>query len=122
MPIGGVDTRYDLPWEEQDKIRRRLELKWRLKEEGVRERYSPFKQMRGEVMTDPAVDRFMDLRKRGRLPNTPFRPSSFYGIMATVLIPIVVMAYIGKWERADYLEGCKNGTIPYKDRKNKLVG
>lgn len=122
MPLGGVDTRYDLPYEEQDKIRRRLEIKRRLKDENVRQRFNPFKMMKSEVLVDPAVERYMDIRKRGRLPNTPFRPTMFYGMAAFLFLPIIVATYVSNWERKPYLEGCEKGTIPYRDRKCKHVG
>uniref|UniRef100_A0A6G1SB19 NADH dehydrogenase [ubiquinone] 1 beta subcomplex subunit 4 n=1 Tax=Aceria tosichella TaxID=561515 RepID=A0A6G1SB19_9ACAR len=122
MPLGGIDTRYDLPHEELDKIRRRLELKRRLKEENVRQRYNPFKMMKSEPMTDPAVDRYMDLRKKGRLPNTPMRPTTFYGMAAALFLPIIGLTYLVEWERKDYLEGCEKGTIPYRERKKRNEG
>jgi hypothetical protein len=122
MPLGGIDTRYDLPGDEIDKIKRRLELKRRLKEENVRQRFNPFKMLKSEPMTDPAVDRYMDLRKRGRMPNVPFKPTTFYGLVAVVCLPIIGLAYLADWERKPYLEGCEKGTIPYKDRKAKAIG
>lgn len=122
MPLGGSDTRYNLSWEEQDKIRRRLELKKHLKEEGVRKRYSPYLQMKGELLQDPALDRYMDLRKKGRLPNTPMKPSAFYGMLALLIVPVVAAWKISEWETYWYKEGCKTGEVPYKDRLFKSIG
>lgn len=122
MPLGGVDTRYDLPWVEQDKIRRRLEIKQRLKQEGIRARYDPFLQMEYKIFNDPAIDRYMDIRKRGRLPNTPMKPTKFYGYAATLFVPIYVLTKLIDWTRKEYLQGCQDGSIPYKDRKYRNVG
>lgn len=122
MPLGGVDTRYNLPWEEQDKIRRRLELKNHLKQENVTKRYSPYLSMKGEHFQDPAIERYMDLRKRGRLPNTPLRPSIFYTLFFILTVPIAAAGYIGTKEREKYLRGCETGEIPYADRFNKVEG
>lgn len=122
MPLGGVDTRYDLSWEEQDKIRRRLEIKNRLKEEGIRKRYSPFLSMKGEIFSDPAIDRYMDLRKRGRMPNTPLKPVIFYGMVAFMVVPMTLIYYGMNWEIKDYHEGCASGEIPYEKRRSKALG
>ena len=122
MPLGGVDTRYNLSWEEQDKIKRRLDIKARLKEEGIRRRYSPYLFMKDELFEDPAIDRYMDLRKRGRLPDTPMKPVIFYGMVALFVVPITIMYYVSKWERKDYLEGCASGDIPYEKRREKTIG
>ena len=122
MPLGGIDTRYDLPWTEQDKIRRRLEIKQRLKQEGIRSRYNPFLHMQQKICVDPALDRYLDVRKRGRLPNTPMRPTLFYGMSICIFLPIYLLAKGAEWERKDYLQGCSDGSIPYRDRKNRFQG
>lgn len=122
MPLGGTDQRYDLPHEEQDKIRRRIELRNRLKEEGIRRRYSPFLGLKNEAFQDPAVNRYMDFRKRGRLPNTPFKPSLFYGMVAFTVIPITLLVFAVEWERKDWKEGCESGAIPYEKRPFKAFG
>lgn len=122
MPLGGVDTRYNLSWQEQDKIRRRQELKNHLKQEGITKRYSPYLMMKHDLIQDPAVERYMDLRKRGRLPNTPLKPSIFYGMLMMLAVPIGAMTYIVEQRRKPYLEGCANGDIPYSERINKSMG
>lgn len=118
----GFDQQYDLSWEEREKITRRQELKNRLKQEGVRKRFDPFMQMRNEVMTDPAIDRYMDLRKKGRMPYTPMKPSLFFSMLGTIFIPIIITAYAIDWEVKDYMEGCRTGDIPYSERKTRGVG
>lgn len=120
MPLGN-DRQYDLSWAEQDKIRRRLELKQRLKEEGIRKRYDPFLQMKKEIFTDPAVDRYMDFRKTGRMPNTPFKPKLFFTMLGILVVPIWGLKMLIDWERAPYLAGCASGDIPYEDRPLKVV-
>lgn len=117
----GTDKQYDLSWEEQDKIRRRLELKDRLKQDGIRRRYNPFFHMKGVLYSDPAVDRYMDLRKKGRMPNAPLRPSIFFSMAATVFIPIFGISYLIKWERSDYLRDCASGDYPLEKRMGKSI-
>ena len=121
MPLG-TDKQYDISWEEQDKIRRRLEIKDRLKQDGIRLRFDPFIQLKKQVYSDPAVERYMDMRKVGRLPNTPLKPSIFFSILASLTLPVVAIYYVMKWERADYLRLCSTGDypvekIPFKSRR-----
>lgn len=118
MPLG-KDTQYDLSWEEQDKIRRRLDLKDRLKQEGVRKRYDPFLQIKKIIFDDPAVDRYMDLRKKGRMPHAPFHPKVFFGGLAWLTVPLFIGWRIVEWERAPYIAACESGDIPYSKRPGK---
>lgn len=120
MPIG--DKQYDISWAEQDKIRRRLEIKHRLKAEGVRRRYDPFLQMKCELYQDPALDRYMDLRKRGRLPNTPLKPAIFFYMVGMLTVPVFILNWAIQSERTPYLERCASGDYPYEDRDGKTMG
>jgi len=118
-----TDNRFDLPWSELDKIKRRLDIRYRLKDEGIRKRYDPFLQMKGVKFTDPAIDRYADLRKTGRQPGAPFNPKLFYTLIAMLVIPYYTFYKIADWERKPYLEGCASGDISYKERPNKgLIG
>lgn len=120
MPLG-TDKQYDLPWDEQDKIRRRLEIKDRLKQEGVRRRYDPFLQMKEKIYSDPAIDRYADLRKKGRVPGAPFKPQIFFGLIGVTVLPIIVFAKIITWERKEWLEKCAVGDIPLSERIGKAL-
>ena len=122
MPLGGVDTRYNVSWEEQDKIRRRLAIKDQLKQEAVRKKFSPYLALKGEIAQDPAVSRFMDLRKRGRLPNTPLHPKKFYAMIFAYLIPIVLLKEAVDYYRTPYLRAMEVGDIPYEERQGKSQG
>lgn len=115
----GADKQYDLPWSEQDKVRRRLELKHRLKLEGVKKRYDPFLQIKEEIISDPAVDRYMDLRKKGRMPGAPFSPKIFFSLVGVTLVPIFVIAHLIEWERKDYLIACANGDLSVAKRRKR---
>lgn len=112
----GSDTQYDLSWEEQDKIRRRLEIKARLKQENVMKRYNPFHHMKGEPFVDPAVERYMDYRKKGRMPNVPLAPRLFFSYFAMIVVPIGVITYLTELERQPYLAKCESGDLPYIER------
>jgi len=118
MPLG-TDRQYDISWEEQDKIRRRLAIKERLKQEYVRRKWDPFKQMKGEPVLDPAIERYMDLRKWGRLPGAPYKPSMYFSLLAGFWIPVALVMYAVNWERKDYLEKCSTGDYPYSKRRYK---
>lgn len=121
MPVG-TDQQYDLSWYEQDKVRRRLDLKYRIKQEGIRKRFDPFLQIKHEVYTDPAVDRYMDLRKKGRMPGAPFGPKLFFTLVATTTLPLFAIYYIMDWERRDFLRDCASGDYPMEKRMNKSCG
>lgn len=111
MPLG-VDQQYDLSWEEQDKIRRRLELKKKLKIEGVNRRYNPFRMIDKIVFSDPANDKFMDIRKKGRLPGAPYGPKKFFSMVALLVVPWYLLYKIIDYERRPWLERLKNGEVP----------
>lgn len=121
MPLG-ADQQYDVSWAEQDKIRRRLELKNRVKMEGIRKRYDPFLQMKKIIFNDPAVDRYMDLRKKGRMPGAPFGARLYFTLVGTTFLPIIAFHYIFKWERHDFLEKCASGDYPIEQRELKSMG
>lgn len=120
MPLGS-DQQYDESWIEQDKMRRREEIRRRLKMENVERRYSPFRQLQGILYQDPAIDRYAELRKYGRMPGAPFSPKIFWTLIASTFIPIFVVSELMRWERKDYLKAMANGDIPYEQRKFKLV-
>lgn len=115
MPLG-EDKQYDESWVEQDKIRRRQQLRERLKLENLEKRYSPFQHLEGILMTDPSVDRYAELRRYGRVPGAPWKPSLFFSLAAAVFLPIIAVYKVIEWERRDYLAGCANGDIPYEQR------
>lgn len=120
MPLGR-DQQYDESWYEQDKIRRRLALKYRLKEECIRKKFDPFLQMKGEIFTDPAVDRYMELRRRGRTPGSPMKPTIFFSLVALTFVPIFALAYGISWERRDFTKACETGDLPYDKRFGKAI-
>lgn len=120
MPLG-TDKQYDENWIEQDKIRRRIELKLRLKEEGVRKRYDPFLQIKKVIFTDPATDRYADLRKKGRMPGTPMKPSLYFGMLGVLFIPIILLHRAVEWERQPYLKKRAEGDIPYSQISGKAT-
>lgn len=120
MPLG-TDKQYDLSWEEQDKIRRRLELKDRLKLDGIKRKYDPFLTMKNHVYTDPALLRYNDLRKKGRMPGAPFKPQIFFGMIGFIFIPMFVLYQLAEWDRKPYLERCASGDMPYSERRGKSV-
>lgn len=121
MPLGR-DQQYDLSWSEQDKIRRRLELKNRVKMEGIRRRWDPFHHIKGVVESDPAIDRYTDLRKKGRMPGAPFGPRLFFSLVGVTVLPIFIIHEIIKWERRDWLEQCASGDYPIEKREGKSIG
>lgn len=120
MPLG-EDKQYNLSWEERDKINRRLELKHRLKLEGIRKKWDPFLQIKKVPFSDPAVDRYMDMRKTGRMPNAPFKPSLFFSLIGLVFIPFGLVSTVVYYNRRDFLQLCSTGDIPYKDRMGKSI-
>lgn len=120
MPLG-TDKQYDLPWVEQDKIRRRLEIKDRLKQEAVRKKFDPFLQMKNKIYSDPAMDRYADLRKKGRMPGAPFKPQIFFGMIGLTIVPIILLGYSIEWERREFLEKCAAGDIPLSERLGKYI-
>lgn len=120
MVLGG-DTRYDQPWPDVEKIKRRLELRYRLKEEGMRKRYDPFLQIKNVRFTDPAIDRYADLRKRGRNPGAPLKPKIFYTMFGIIFLPVIIVTKLVIDERKPLLEAYESGDIPYKDRPNKTI-
>lgn len=121
MPLGN-DQQYDVSWAEQDKIRRRLELKHRVKLEGIIKKYDPFLQMKGIIFNDPAVDRYMDLRKKGRMPGAPFGAKLYFTLVGMTIIPIFLLRELFTWERRDYLEKCASGDYPLEKREGKSMG
>lgn len=120
MPLG-EDKQYDESWVEQDKMRRRREIRQRLKLDGINRRYNPFFHLKKKLYSDPAVDRYMDLRKQGRMPGTPFSPKLFFMINGCFFIPIIVIAKLIEWERTPYLKKCESGEIPYADMPAKTM-
>lgn len=116
MPGLGRDHQYDESFEEQDKIRRRLELKQRLKVEGIRKRYDPFLQMKGILFSDPSIDRYSELRKRGRTPGSPMKASLFFGMMGFVTVPVYLLSLLYTWKRDPYLEKVASGEISYAEK------
>lgn len=115
MPLAGEDKQINLSWQEQDRIRRRLEIKDRLKQECIRQRWDPFRHMNKQVEQDDAILRYMDLRKKGRLPGAPMRPTYFFGGLAMLFVPIFVLAKLADIERKPYLEKKKAGTYNRDD-------
>lgn len=111
MPLG-LDKQIDLPYLEQEKIYKRLELKNRLKAEGIRRRYDPFLQLKGVIFSDPAQERYSDMRKKGRLPGTPMRPGLFFQMLAVLFVPIIGGTMLMEWERRDYLKLSSTGDYP----------
>lgn len=120
MPLG-QDKQFDLPWSEQDKIRRRLEIKDRLKQDGVRRRFDPFLAMKGVIYSDPAHDRYCDLRKKGRMPGAPLKPHVFFGMIASIFIPISFISYLVYQERVPWNAKVASGEIPYHERDGKSM-
>lgn len=119
MPLGR-DQQYDETWVEQDKIRRRLELKRSLKMESVQARYNPFFHIKDKPCLDPAIERYMDIRKKGRMPNAPFSPKLFFTISSVCILPIAVLAYAMEvFERRPFLEACAKGEYPIEKRLMK---
>ena len=120
MPLGR-DQQYDESWSEQEKIQRRMALKYRLKEECVRKKFDPFLQLKGELLVDPAIDRYMDLRKRGRTPGAPMKPQIFFTLVALVFVPIIGLTWAVNWERRDWEKSCEIGDLPYAKRRGKAL-
>lgn len=121
MPLG-QDQQYDVSWAEQDKIRRRIELKNRVKLEGIKKRYDPFLQMKGIIISDPAIERYTDLRKKGRMPGAPFGPKLFFTLVGLTILPIFIIKEIAEWERRDFLLQCASGDYPLEKRLGKSQG
>lgn len=115
----GTDKQFDLSWAEQDKIRRRLEIKNRLKAEGIDVRYSPLRHLKGEHFVDPATERYMDLRKKGRMPGAPFKPSMFFGIWGMIFIPFGIIWYCMEAERQPWLAKIASGELPVSEREGR---
>lgn len=112
-----MDQRFGRTREEIDLINRRRELRYRLKEEGMRKRYDPFIQLKVEPFSDPAFERYMDIRKRGRLPGTPLRPASFFGFVSFVfLLPYLISLEVDR-HRLPRIAALKNGDIPFEERE-----
>lgn len=120
MPLGN-DQQYDESWTEQDKVRRRAELRRRLKMENIDKRYSPFRAMQGIKFQDPAVDRYSELRKYGRMPGAPLKPKIFFTLLGLTVVPIYALMKLIDWERRDFLKGMASGEIPYEQRQLKLM-
>lgn len=118
MPLF-TDKQIDLNWKEQDKIRRRLEIKNRLKDEGIRRRFDPFGMVNRQHFVDPAHERYADLRKRGRMPGAPFRPGLFFGMVISVLGPMVLLSYLVKMERDPWRAAVERGDIPVEQRSGR---
>lgn len=120
MPLGS-DKQYDESWIEQDKVRRRAEIRRRLKLEAIERKYSPFKLDQGILYSDPAIDRYAELRKYGRMPGAPFSPKIFFTLLAVTFVPIIALGRVIHWERKDYLKQMANGDIPYELRRDHCV-
>lgn len=120
MPLG-EDQQYDETLKEQDKIRRRRELRARLKLENVNRKYNPFFHMKDVTYQDPAIDRYMDLRKHGRMPGSPWKPSKYFGTWLLIIGPIFVISKVVEWERKDWLQKVSSGEISYKERQGKTL-
>ena len=120
MPIGVVDTRFDRPWSELDKVKRHLDLWYRLKEESTRKRW-PISPNEGLQVLRAAMDRYVDLRKRGRQSGAPFSPKLFYSMVGMMFIPVIAMWHLAWWEMDPYLRGCATGDVPYESRPKVLV-
>lgn len=72
---------------------------------------------------DPAIDRYMDLRKKGRMPNAPFNPKFFFTCCCFVLLPIGLSTWLTIIERKPYLEAMSKGEYPmekimYRDQSH----
>lgn len=93
-----------------------MEIKDRLKQECIRKRWDPFKHINRIPESDPAIDRYMDLRKKGRMPGAPYKPSLFYGYLAAIFLPMYVLRVIVHWERDPYIKKCEQGEIPSRDK------
>lgn len=120
MPLG-LDKQYDLSWEEQDKIKRRLEIKKRLKREVWVKKWDPFLQIAGVKFDDPANTRYMDLRKKGRMPGSPLSPYLFYSFFFWSFAPFVGLAALTHYERKSWLEDCASGKIGPEQRVDKAT-
>lgn len=112
----GFEQQPNLSWQEQDKVRRRNEIRDRLKQECIRKRWDPFRHMNKIPETDPAIDRYMDLRKKGRMPGAPFKPSLFYGYMFLLFAPIYGLTKLVEWERSIYIGKCERDEIPSEEK------
>lgn len=120
MPLGD-DKQYDETWEELDKVRRRQEIRRRLKAELIELRWNPFRQMKKETFIDPAHARYMDLRKKGRMPGAPFSLKVFFSLLSVTLIPIGISWFFIKTERKYWLREVEKGEIATSQRWGKTV-
>lgn len=120
MPLG-LDKQYDVDWKEQDLIRRRQELKNRLKQEGIRKRFDPYLHIKKVLYSDPALEKYMDFRKKGRTPGGPFKPSLFFGFLAMWIVPISILHHFSWGSREPYLEASAKGDYPLEKRLGKHI-
>lgn len=116
MPYN-LDQQYDLSSKEKDKVLRRAELQRLMKQQGIRNRWDPYRSMRHEPVSDPALDRYSDLRKKGRCPNTPMPATRFFAYISMIVVPISLLTILVNYERKDWIAGCESGEIGYEKRK-----
>lgn len=113
------DKQYDLTFDEQDKIRRRLEIKNKLKAEYVRKYHDPFMSIQQQIAKDPAVERFLAMRKIGRLPNSPIPFRRFLHIMIVAFLPIPLYGFYYKYQVDEFNRKINSGELSYEDREFK---
>lgn len=75
--------------------------------------------MKEKPVLDPAIDRYMDTRKTGRLPNAPFNPKLFFTMFSLTFVPIGIMWALVEWERRPYVEALNKGDYPLEKRMFK---
>lgn len=114
MPL--PDNQYYESPEEQDKVRRRIEIKNRLKKESVNLKYNPFRMMQKQLYQDPAVDRYLDMRKNGLTPSGAINRRLYFTYMGVFFGTIYVTTRLIAWERATNEQKFATGKIPYQDR------
>ena len=113
------DNQHDLTWEEQDRIKRRLDIKNKLKQEYVRKYHDPFLQIQRQIAKDPAVERFLAMRKTGRLPNSPLPFRYFARFLIVVFLPIPLYGLYYKRQVTELNRKVNSGKLPYEDREFK---
>jgi len=102
--------------QEMDKIRRRKEIRQRLKAEYNRLNYNPYKLAAHVEILDPSIQRFMAMKATTYQYWQPTWRS--FGLFAsTTIIPIFLFGYYVNWQRNRFDQKCRSGEIPYEKRR-----
>ncbi|RWS04515.1 hypothetical protein B4U79_04276 [Dinothrombium tinctorium] len=109
------DNQYDLSPYELDKIRRRREIRERLRHEFNKKYFNPYNSAYRVVPTDPMVQRFMAARVSFY---DYWKPSwrSFFQWFGLQVAPVIVFTVLVTYERKNREKKYKSGEISYEER------